>query len=44
MFFNEWLKVYIYRFENAHNYKSLTDKLSYLNSGQSFSRDEINER
>lgn len=42
--FNEWLKVYIYPFDHACDYKSVMNKLSYVNSGQTYSRDEMNER
>jgi len=42
--FNEWLKVYIYPFENGKDYQSIMKKLSYANTGYSFSRDEMNER
>ncbi|MDH5718894.1 MAG: antitoxin [Spirochaetia bacterium] len=42
--FNDWLKVYIYPFEHGNDYFGIMKKLSYTNSGKSFSRDEMNER
>jgi len=42
--FNEWLKVYIYPFEHGKDYRTIMNKLSYANSGRSFTRDELNER
>lgn len=42
--FNDWLKMYIYPFNQHKNYNNIMEKISYVNSGKKFSRDEMNER
>lgn len=42
--FTEWLKVYIHPFGNSNDYQKLMNRLSYVNSGRAFTRDELNER
>jgi hypothetical protein len=42
--FRKWLKRYISSDINKSNYEDLMEKLDYVNPGQKFSRDELNER
>lgn len=42
--FRDWLKEIGCRRARAEEYRALMDKLSYVNAGRKFTRDEMNER
>ncbi len=42
--FRKWLIEYIKGELNASSYSRLMEKLSYVNTGKHFTRDELNER
>lgn len=42
--FREWLEQYVDRKQAVENYKTLMNRLSYVNSGRKFTREEMNER
>jgi len=42
--FREWLKKYVALDSTSQSYMSIMKKYDYVDSGRSFSRDELNER
>jgi len=40
----EWLKQYVARQRAAAEYRALMERLSYVNAGRKFTREEMNER
>ncbi len=42
--FREWLEQYIARENAVAEYRALMDRLSYVEAGRKFSREEMNER
>ncbi len=42
--FRQWLTRYVRQKQSATDYESLMQDLSYARAGQSYSRDEMNER
>ena len=42
--FRQWLTQYTNSFFNNNDYENLMFSLSYVNSGQKFTRDQLNER
>lgn len=42
--FRKWLEKYVERPETSEAFSLLMDRLTYVHSGRSFQRDEMNER
>lgn len=42
--FNKWLETYVQHSETSETYSALMERLTYVQPGRAFRRDEINER
>ena len=42
--FRKWLKMYVQHSETSETYSALMKRLTYVQPGRAFRRDEINER